>query len=341
MTISQYLSLNDDDRYEEMRRATIAAMHQEYFDKYFKPTKKRWLDLTRAWDKFFNLRERYVLTSVIHKIYWGVYPYQVTDPDLLYLLKLVEAEMLDNGEAYQMWSKWIVFKKVLNGTLNSMCSFGNSDIQLNFIEHYHYLKSRALCKIKCEKEGSSLQQQMYIYEYQSYEEVVKQLIPEASCWSRAQWGNDLNIADAMKQRFGVDYSNSYEKQRDYERLIMMIRSKNSGDECLDSFTDYIWYVSNITDLPLSLARVIWPKNLESMAASMLWGAYELMVQYEKDGQPCLDRKDDMHPVNHYERKSMRDSWLFRAVSDWFYGGLYSGEDHDRMKMVIFELNTTC
>ena len=338
MNISDYLALNNDGRYAEMLRATIASMPLKYFKKHFKPTKKRWVDLVRVWDKVFNHDKQYVLTSAIHKIYWGVYPYKDSYPELQYLLELVEAELLDNGEAYKSWIEWTVFKRVLNGTLNSIHSFGNSHIALTFIEHYHYLKSRAYCKIVYDKEPSSNQYDTYINEYRSYEEIVKQLIPAAANWSHEQWANDCNVADELNKLYGVDYSNSYDKQRDYDRLIMMLRAKNDYGE---NSADVFWCASNITELPLDLARKIWPENLEFIAAHLLWSTYVMMTDYEKCGQPFSDRKDDIHPLYHYERKNVKNSWLFRAVSEWFYKGVYSGEEYTHMKTVIFDLNTTC
>ena len=338
MTIADYLSLNDDARYEEMRRATIAVIHQKCFDKYFKPTKKRWLDLSRVWDKALNCSEHYILTSAIHKIFWGVYPYTPTDPNTKYLLDLVEAELLDNGEAYQTWSRWVVFKRTFEMILESMESFGSTNPSIHFIEHYLYLRSRTLCRIKYDKIPSTLAGSVHTRNYQNYEDIIKKIIPESSNWSREEWGDDLIISDAVNRLYGIDYSDTFEGQRDYERLIQMLRAKKEWGE---GSADFIWYASNISELPTGLARVIWPDNLEDKAASLLCDAHKMTVDYERCGQPFKDRKGDFHPLYHYERENLKNSWLFKVVSDWFYKGLYSGTAHDEVKAVIFGLQTTC
>ncbi len=338
LSVSEYLALSDDERYAEVRRVTITDTSEEAFEKYHRDSGKRWLDLARFWDKIHTCKKHFVLTSAIHKIFWGVTPYDSCDPDFVYLLSLVEAEVLDNGEAYQSWSKWIVFKRILNGTLDSMTSFGASNIDIHSIEHYHYLRSRARCKIEYDKTKPDDYHE-YLYEYRSYENIVRLLVPEAANWNRQQWGDDCNILDALEARYGIDYGESYERQRDYERTVLMLRAKDRYKD--NDNVAFLWYASNIAELPLSMALVIWPENLFSIAADLLWKAYDLTVAYEDAGQPFSDRKGCVHPVPHFERSQLKNSWLNRQVSKWLNEGRYSGPRANKLKSIIFDLQVTC
>lgn len=336
LSVAAYLALSDDERYEEVRRATIATMCDDFFNHYYKPTKNRWLDLARVWDKAHSCGKHIVLTSVIHKIYWGVHPYESDNPDFNYLLSLIEAELLDNREGFQTFNKWSVFKKVVDLIIYSTESLGNSGFGTHFIEHHHYLQARALCKLIFDKVPPP-NYKVYVQEYQEYEEAVRLLIPDSVNWDLEQWGDDLCIADELKWLYCVDYAKSDEMQRNYERLIRMIRTKNS---CCESCPDFLWYASNISELPLELAQVIWPTNLEDTVAKVLRDAFDLTVEYEKAGQPYSDRASHFHPVNHYTRSSLKASWLFKLAKQWFYEGMYSGEQYQQLKRVIFSLEMT-
>ena len=91
LSVPEYLALTADERYAEMRRATIATMSEDMFIKCFKPTKNRWRDLARVWDKVLNHSgwSHFTLASVIHKVYWGVLPYEMRDVGMKYLYTLI------------------------------------------------------------------------------------------------------------------------------------------------------------------------------------------------------------------------------------------------------------
>lgn len=335
LTVKEYLALADDERYAEMQRATIAIMSENLFNRYYKATKNRWRDLARVWDKVLKHPgcSHLTLASVIHKVYWGVLPDEPLNESIAYLYELIEAELLSDGEGNRDLGGWTVFKRTLEEMLSYMESLGKSDINICFIEHYHYLKSRAMCKLINDK-MPSVDYERHITKCRDYEEIINLLIPNSVNWSYTQWSDDSNIANALYELYDVYYAESYESERDYERLIMMLTAEKHQGKSSEKF---VWCAANIFELPVSLAKEIWPHNLTSIVADTLWSAHQLTVAYENSGQPLLSAKDNMHPFYHYERSTLKDSWLFKLASQWFYEGVYTGKQFDRVKAVVFDL----
>ena len=336
LNVNQYLSLNSDERYAEMRRATIATMDEDLFNKYHRVTKNRWLDLARVWDKVHTCKKHFVLICALHNIRWGVYPYAVDDSSMTDLFALVEAELLDDGEAFRSFSQWSVFKNLLEVMADETNSYGSSDIDTHLIEHHHYLRARFLCKIQYEKtrpDGFGV----CVRQYESYEKIVARFIPEVKNWTRDQWGDDLNVAAALEARYGVDYV-SNERGNDYDRLIMLCRELDYWGDTNDA----IWYAANIEQLPLDMAKVLWPVAVEDNVTKLFLAAYDATVRYENSGQLCLDKKNKyFHPVGHFEREALKASWLYQNVSKWYMAGKYTGQQEKDVKTALFDLEMTC
>ena len=135
LNVNDYLALNSDERYAAAVEATIATMGEETFNEYYHDTKNRWRDLAAVWDG--------VLEYALHHIYWGVYPHNCEDSDMLYLCSLAEDELLDDGEAYEAWSRWPVFEMQLEDMADQTCSYGTG-IETHFIEHHNYQDYREM-----------------------------------------------------------------------------------------------------------------------------------------------------------------------------------------------------
>lgn len=339
LNINEYLALSADERYAEMRRATIAIMNEDLFNKYHLVTKNRWWDLVRVWDKVYAIEKHMVLMSAIHNICWGVLPYEheYENANRLYLLSLVEAELLDDGEAFRSWNQWSGFKNLLETMADETISHGDSNIETHFIEHHHYLCARLLCKIQYHKtrpDGFG----EYVREYESYEKIVTRFIPEVTNWTRKQWGDDLNVAAALKARYGVDYVASGECEDDYDRIILLCREL----EYWGDTADVVWYAGNIEQFPLDMAKVLWPVDLEGNVTKLFLAAYKATTRYEESGQLCLDKKNKYyHPVGHFEREALKASWLYQNVSKWYMAGKYSGQQEKDVKTALFDLEMTC
>lgn len=329
LTVTEYLALSSDERFVEMCNATIAALRDpDDFNEFYGDTKNRWIDLATVWD----VEMEYAL----HYIYWGVYPRNCKTPEERCLCSLVAAELLDYGEAFEAWSRWSVFEEMLEGMVDEVCSDGTG-IETHFIEHHNYLSARLLCKVKYEKtrpDGFGA----YVRQYESYEKIVARFIPEAKNWTRDRWGNDLNVAAALEDRYGVDYVASSASEDDFDRIIMMCREL----EYWGDTADVVWYAANIEQFPLDMVKVLWPSDLEGNVTKLFLAAYKATVRYEESGQLCLDKKNKYyHPVGHFEREALRASWLYQNVSEWYMAGKYSGQQEKDVKTVLFDLEMTC
>lgn len=323
-------------RYEEIRKATIDCADQKYFDKYYRDTGKRWLDIARVWDKLFTCKKHFVLTSVVHNIMWGVYPYEPGDPKFRYLLELVEEELLRDGEASQAWNKWRTFKSVLAYVTDSTVSFGNSGLSAHFIEHYHYLRDRTMTEIKYSKDTCS-ELDLGIDACAAYEDTVELLVPAAKNWTREQWGDDRVLANEVETLYSVDFTESWQRQREFGRLINLIRAWR---EC-GVAADVYWHATNITCLPEDIIQLIWPENTADILADILIGSYNLLVDYEKAGEPFADRKDSwIDPLYHFERAALKASWLFKYVREHYYKGTYTGDIGLKIRSIIFDIEMT-
>ena len=326
----------EDTRYEDIRKATIDCAGQKYFDKYYRDTGKRWLDLARVWDKVFTCKKHFVLASVVHKIMWGVFPYESSDQKFRHLLKLVEEELLRDGEASHAWNKWRTFKNVLAGVTDSSVSLGSSGLNTHFIMHYRYLRDHALKEIRC-SEGDPFEMAKCHADCAAYEDAVSLLVPDSKNWTRQQWGDDFVLAGEIERLYGVDFSETWESEAQFDRVINLIQAWRKCGATADVY----WYATNITSLPEDIIQCIWPENTAGVLADILIDAYNLLVDYEKAGEPFADRKSSwIDPLYHFERVAFKASWLFKYVRDCYYRGAYDVEVGTKLRRIIFDIEMT-
>ena len=326
----------ENARFEEIRKATIACIGQESFDKYYYDTGKRWLDIARVWDKVYTCKKHFVLTSVVHKIMWGVHPYESCDPKFRYLLELIEEEVLRDGEASQAWNKWRTFKNILARVTETMESAGETDLAIHFITHYHYLRDRTLNEIKYSKD-SCFELAIGIDDCAVYEDAVELLVPASKNWTRQQWGDDMVLAEAVESLHGIDFLESWESESQFDRLINLIRAWRG----YRSAADVCWYATNIFELPDSIVQRIWPEDTADVLADILIRAYNLLLDYEDAGSPFANRKIDwIDPLYHYERSAFKCSWLFKYVRDRYYQDAYNGKVGTELRNIIFDIEMT-
>lgn len=108
-----------------------------------------------------------------------------------------------------------------------------------------------------------------------------------------------------------------------------------------SSADVYWYATNITDLPESIVRRIWPDNTDNVLADILMRAYKVLIDYEDAGEPFSNRKDSwIDPLYHYERSAFKNSWVFKYVRDRYYQGVYSGKVGTQLRNIVFDIEMT-
>lgn len=327
---------SEDSRYEDIRKATIADMGQEPFDKYHKDTGKRWLDIARVWNKVYGHGKHFVLTSAVHHIMWGVYPYEPYIQTFKHLLGLVEEELLRDGEAFRAWNKWRAFNNLLDHTLYSFFSFGRSGLSTHFIEHGVYLNIRARYQIVYNK-TKPLNPEEKEEDYKDYEETVKFLIPAANTWTREQWGNDLVVSEELKKTYGIDYAASHENRQNYNNTICLIRLQRKQGMS----TDTLRYAVAITEMPWAIVKLIWPENTEKEIATILIKSYEL-IEYNEGPFAPIEFSWPTCPPDCFGFERFRDSFVFKHVKRFFYQGVYDNDSDicPKLRRIIFDLELT-
>ena len=190
---------SEDDRYNDIRKATVEMIGQDRFDKYYKETGKRWLDIARVWDKIKNSKYHRLLIYTVHAIIWGMYQKHPYGESFDKLLELVKEEILRDGEAFKAWRGWRTFRNVVLEEVNAPGPLVLAELDMHFIEHHNYLTNKAMYDILYSKRsfGGHKDCEDAI---RSYEKAVKLLVPDSVSWDRTQWGNDLVLAEAIKQR---------------------------------------------------------------------------------------------------------------------------------------------
>lgn len=326
----------EDVRYEEIRKAIIDDAGQKLFNKYYQATGKRWLDIARVLDKIYTHNKHFVLTSAVHKIKWGVHPYETDDPKFNHLLGLIEEELLRDGEASREWIKWRTFQSVLANVAESMVSYGNSGLKTHFRTHHRYLHDRTKFEIRFSKSVSS-RLRWDTDSWKSYKDAVELLVPSAETWDHKQWGNDLVLAHEIEDLYGVNFAESWESQEQFDRMIDLIRAWRR----YKSLADVYWYSTKVPDLPDCIVRRIWPDNTVNVLADILIDGYNVLIEYEKSGDPFADYKiDPIHMLGPFDRAAFKCSWVFKYVCDCYCRDMYEGKVRTELRAIIFNIEMT-
>lgn len=325
---------NSDDRYTEIYAATIAAVGEELFKKHYKDTGNKWLDIAKLWNRCYRKPLHAVFFYVFHKIFWGVYPDVPLDDKFKYLLTLVENEVLTGTESHDAWYKWRIFKDCFTEVIHSTESYGEEDVSICFIEHHLYLINRASIKILRDKLKVMARAKAEINSH-LYEESVSRLIPASANWDSEKWGNGVNIAEAIENLYGIDYADSHEKQRDYNRIICMLSCDSDRN---NPESDFYWYAANIRVLPVEMAKAIWPQDYKAVIVSAYVEAYKRTKTYIENGAPYAWQKSRyMNPVGHYEMTALKESWLNRVIQEWLAAGESFGEWREVIRNTAFNI----
>lgn len=325
---------SDDQRYAEIYRVTISAMGAENYKKYYKDTGNRWLDIAKVWNRCYRKPLHAVFFYVFHKIFWGVYPDILLENNFRYLLTLVENEIMAGADAVEAWRRWPIYGKCLVEVLDAMESYGTEEIGIHFMEHYHYLS----CRTRCIVLGSKQQGIKYgkdLIDCQMYKETISRLIPASTDWNSEKWGNDMNISSAIEDLYGVAYATSDAGQTDFDRIIRMLCC-DIGRDRPDS--DFCWYAANISELPVKMAKVIWPLEYEDVVVAVFLEAYKRTKAYIEAGLPYAWKKARyINPVGHYEMSTLKNSWLTKCILEWMANGKDFGSKNSSTRSAVFDL----
>ena len=157
---------------------------------------KRWYDFFEYWDRL----DKNVIFGAMHHIYWGFYPDMSYSENELELMGLIEYEIKNHGEAYDVWFdnddvvctfQYVVDQKKSCGAIEQK-SVVHSEM-MGWLTSYEVLRG---------KQGYFNRPPMTAY---FYKEFVYKLIPESVYWSRTQWMDEESIFKALEDRYGMDF----------------------------------------------------------------------------------------------------------------------------------------
>lgn len=268
-----------------------------------------WNEILEVWRTYKKQLGYDVIYAAVHHITWAVYHVEQLSEDEKELLHLVEKAILEEGYAYERWSRSCDLDEALSCMLdmaylkpkekgNGSACFGK----------YIYLK--AFCRIKLKNrnikaplEGMgkhdmrvfnrSIEAREYV---RDFEFAIKRLLPDAKMWPEQDWLNEKKIYSEIKCAHGVDYC------RDFKEFDTMI-------EMFCMMLNYKTYDSRLIELnefPKSMASCFWKLHTDKKAEAFFWRMYNR----------CMLLKDSMN--KKYSKATFLNSWVYKQFSTGAY-----------------------
>jgi len=188
-----------------------------------------------------------------------------------------------------------------------------------------------LWKIRYSKEKYADDTSGYREACLAYEAAVKTIVPAAISWNEDYWCDENHILDKIIQIYGVDYR--YD-DLEYGRLLLLLMGFEEDEYGINE----AWFATNITRLPMSLAKVIWPVNTEDKIMELFFIAAEAAEAIAGEIELiALAKKRELHPVGVFEYCTIYSSWLYPLVGEWIEGMDSNDEDVRDMKKKLFTI----
>lgn len=312
------------DAFNELCSLTLNVCGKDGFpDGIFTPDGNRWMGLTSAWDILVEGGSAAIFVDAVHRIMWGI-PSNQIKPEYDEIVKLVQAELLKDDEAFQAWDEYVGCDVAIMTVGDSSEPWTYTNYCMRYsIEHYHYLCDKMKYKIRYSKAKYRDQADSYKNECLKYENAIKLLIPAAKHWTVAYWYDENHIFDELVRLYGVDYREDY---IEYGRLLIMLMYPEQDESrhlCVEA-----WCASNIKKLPEDLMKVIWPDDTASHVTLLFLTAANAAENYKKNRRVNERRKKtEIHPIGVFEYADIKNSWLYNTVMSW----VCSEEDTDEIK----------
>jgi hypothetical protein len=165
----------------------------------------------------------------------------------------------------------------------------------------------------------------------AYEAAVKTIVLAAISWNEDYWCDEKHILDKIIEIYGVDYR--YD-DLEYGRVLLLLMGFQDDEYRIRE----AWFATNITRLPMSLAKVIWPVNTENRIMELFYiaaEATEALIGHEEI--LALKKKRELHPVGVFEYNTLYSSWIYPLISDWIDGMDSTDETVIDMKKKLFTI----
>ena len=298
--------------FEVLQRHTLEACNMNTFpDDLFMGNTDKWIELIDAWDQLLEGGSEGIFEEACHIVMWGI-PSKHRKLQYDSIVKLVIAEMLRDGDAFNAWDTCEFFEDAIGYMSSEMDP--DSDYEYRYsIEHYQYLSDRFLLKVRYSKAKYSNEKALYEQSILSYQTAIKKIVPVASEWSEAYWNDENHILDEIFKLYGVDYRAI--DCLEYGRILIILQGSQHSK--LPSEIVEAWCATNIKTLPLSLAKAIWSTFTEEKILAMFLIAVE-EAEIQLHDKACWDsyREEYLHPIGAFDHSTTYESWIYPLISQW-------------------------
>ena len=266
--------------------------------------------------------------AALYCTHWGTYPTDLpNNRDLRLLVDLLRSKF----ETTSSDMKWAKEKQLFSSSLTAVLK-SNSPYQAKskkwhskYYARFLELKTRVklyggeytvehinLLETSLQDFADMQERARARAEYETVKGTLIKLIPVATGWSDDAFSNDHAILTYMRQAYGVDYAKEW---KDFDALLYALEAMRNGQN-----EHYLLAVDN---MPLSVARVIWPVDTEKNIERIFCEFCTLFKNYVDFFEAHGDEPEDLHKG----RDEFMASWLYRQIMTWYKDKTYqlSGE----------------
>lgn len=273
---------------------------------------ERWNILLDIWQKNTKRYGSVFFYNPLVHIFYGM-NMPVKSQKVHTLLDTIEDVMLNNNEAFDVWVRTKAFKRAYHNATQRA-------YQLNLYREFQHacgavrlLGGKTITNTSKQLRGKDCYTlyQRYISKLMLFQNEFKtllgEILPVSVGWPHEQWINYDCICEALKQKYGVDFSqDSYFLNSIF--YLMEYRDERSNDMTFD----------DIISAPLNYAffKAIFPTETEEH----LWNLFNLCrCKYNSDNQV----------------EKLKNSWIFDIVRTWAYDKAHPY--HDTARKTVFDL----
>lgn len=233
-------------RFAEIYKKTLAVLNMSPSNAPCSSGFQRcWSDILSIWDKYAVQIGCNVLYAAIYHITWDRYPLLNGSGPLMELLCMAEQALLDEGYAYEVWSRHYLFSNVLHDVRYTTDTYSKSNL-CHSRWFGEYIFARAYCRIILKNRMilspveeirrveirilyAPLDARNAVY---VYEETVRRLLPSSANWTWKDWTDENVVMKGILTTHGIDYTQNYEAFDDLVDVFNLMLSGRTYDRKL-------------------------------------------------------------------------------------------------------------
>lgn len=281
-----------------------------------------------------------IMYATLYRLYWGCWLKNIeSNMKVRRLCELVAEELQERKDILKLIEHKRGFMTPYNAVMKSKSPYSargkqwKSEFYAAFLKNrtnYHlYGGERVVERLDLWQISMTELEEMKAnaaarYRYERFMRLISKLIPESANWDFDAWANENNILAALQLRFGIDFHKKWELFDDMLHLMIWTGEEASYDNRF----------LNVKELPIIVAKVIWPERTEE--------TIEAMFRTACSGMKRFFQSDFSHaacdgPQAHYLQRQFIDSWLYKQIKAWNNSDDYSLCHETRKYLFDFEM----